>query len=450
MFAQRATASAWRTISHPAFWVPLLLPIAIYFYSNGLRLDPKMIVSDGWGYYLPLPAIFVYGDPHLAFLNRPDLADAVLQYRFADGTWQGLSVYRKGYLDKYAFGPAVMQLPFFLIALLLGQFRYAVINGFEPAFQIANAISGAFYFGLGSILIYRTCRLRYDALSSGLALGVVILASNILHYASGEASFSHVYGYCLVAGLVYLTVHQVEAGKPPTLPHFMLFGLLMGLAVMVRPTNAVYSLLFVVFARGTPLRHLLVGSACAFLVSAVAASPQMIWWYVTTGRPIYYGYTGEGFNFGSPELRNYMFSIRKGVFFWHPLYLLMLATLLASLPRRPVEAAASTTIVVIAIYLGASWGDYTFGHSFGSRQSVELLPLLMVPFTGVVAIALHGRWRWAASTLFVLIIAVNLVQYRGYIKGTVPHNNCTRVDYARFWSLTLRLPAIERLVRPIH
>lgn len=445
MFAQRAVTSVRSIVSHPAFWLPVLLAFGIYFYTHGLRFDVRMIVSDGWGYYLPLPSIFVYGDPHLAFLNRPDLAGDVLQYRFSDGTFQGLSVYGAGYLDKYAFGTAVMQLPFFLAALLVAQFRYAAVNGFEPAFQIANAVSGAFYFGLGSFLIYRACRIRHAALPSALALVATIMASNILHYASGEASFAHVYGYCLAAGLVYLTVRSVEDGEPPTLPAFMLFGTLMGLAVMVRPTNAVYSLLFVVFARGTTFRQLMTGGACAFLASAIAASPQMIWWYVTTEKPIYYSYAGEGFKFASPQLLGYMFSVRKGIFFWHPLYLLMIAALLASIPRRPLEAAVSSLVVLAAIYLGASWGDYTFGDSFGSRQSIELLPILMVPFAGAISLVLKSRWRSAATALMALLIAINLIQYRGYIKSTVPHNNSTPATYARFWALTLRLPAIEQL-----
>ena len=443
---RRVLAGIWNVVAHPAFWLPIILVATIDFYMDGLHFGARRIVSDGWGYYLPLPAVFVYGDPHLAFLNRPDLASDVLHYRFADGTWQGLRVHGIGYLDKYALGTAVMQLPFFLIALLIGQFRYAAVNGFEAAFQLASGISGALYFALGSFLIFRTCRLRYETLPSAMALAVVILGSNILEYACSGPSFSHAYGYCLVAGLIYLTVSRAEATEPPSLFAFILFGALMGLAVMTRPTNAVYSLLFVVFARGTPARQLLTKGMCAFLASAIAASPQMIWWYVTTGQPIYYSYTGEGFKFASPELRNYLFSVRKGLFFWHPLYLLMIFALLASLPRRPLETAISAMIVLSAIYLGASWGDFTFGDSFGSRQSIELLPLLAVPFAGTIAVVLKGRWKYAASAVVVLLIVVNLVQYRGYIKSTIPHNNSTPATYARFWALTLRMPAIERLL----
>jgi hypothetical protein len=441
----RVILCAWRIVRHPAFWIPVLAAFCGDLYVHGLALEGRAIGSDGWGYYLQLPAIFIHGDPHLVFLNSPDLPQDVLQYRSPNQHWQGLSAHGAGYLDKYAFGPAVLQLPFFLIALAIGHVQYANVNGFERTFQIANAVSAAVYFGLGCFLIYRACQLRYDRLPSALALAATILATNVLFYASADGSYSHVYGYCILAGLVYLTLWRVESGQQPTRAAFVLFGLLMGLAVMVRPTNAVYGLLFLVFARGAPSRELLIGASCAFLASAIAASPQMVLWYVTTGEPIYYSYPGEGFKWLSPELRNYLFSIRKGVFFWHPLYLLMILALLKAWLQRPWETAVTLLIVVLALYIGASWGDYTFGDSFGSRQSVELLPILQVPLCGAIAWLLPSRWKWPAAALAVVLIALNAAHFRGYRYGTLPHNNTTAVAYADFWAKTLNWPAIRKL-----
>jgi hypothetical protein len=438
---KRAVGCAWSIVRHPAFWLPVLLAIGVDAYVYGMQFNDKAIGSDGWGYYLHLPAIFIYGDPHLAFLNVPDLPGDIVHYHLSDGTWQRLSVYGSGYLDKYTCGPAVLQLPFFLVALAISYFRYASLNGFETIFQVANAISGIFYFGLGSFVIFRACSLRYSALPSALALAAVILATNLLNYATGDGSFSHVYGYCILSGVVYLTVWQVESDEAPSLPAFLAFGFLMGLAIMVRPTNAVYSLLFPVFARDTPLRPLLVRSACAFLASAVAASPQMILWYVTTGRPIYYSYVGEGFHFRSPELRNYLFSIRKGVFFWHPLYLFMIGALLQQLPRRPFECGTSLLMVLLALYIGASWSDYSFGDSFGSRQTVELLPVLLVPFAGSIAWLLSSEWKWSGVIAAFALVVLNAGLFNGYINHTLPRNDANRVSYKKFWATTLRLPA---------
>jgi hypothetical protein len=432
----------WSIVRHPAFWLPVLLAFGVNAYIHLMGFARLWIVADGWGYYVPLPAIFVYGDPNFVFLHRPDLVQDIIQYRWRDGIgWPGLSVHGSGYLDKFALGPAVLQLPFFLVALVISHFRYAVVNGFETTFQIANAISGGFYFGLGSFLIYRACRLRYDVMPSAVAVTTVILATNLLFYGSADGPYAHIYGFCILSGIVYLTVHRVESAETPSLPAFILFGFLIGLAIMVRPTNAVYALMFLVFARGTPLRPLIVGSACAFIASVVAASPQMALWYVTAGHLIYYSYGGEGFHFTSPELGNYLFSIRKGVFFWHPLYFLMIVALLLQLPRRRFEGCVALLIVLLGLYLGASWGDYTFGDSFGSRQSVELLPALTLPFAGSIASLTSTRSRWAAAGVAMALAVLNTVQLNGYISHTLPWNNNTPTTYAKFWATTLRLSA---------
>ena len=341
----RIAAGIWLVVSHPAFFLPALLAIGLDFRVYDGQESLRTIGSDGWGYYLHLPAIFIYGDPHLAFLKQPGLPHDILQYRFTDGHWQGLSDQGDGYIDKYSFGPAVLQFPFFLAAVIFGALRDAKINGFEFPFQLANAISAVFYFSLGSFLIYRSARLRNGVMASAIALAVTLLATNLTFYATNDGSYAHVYGFCVLAALVYLTLRQVDSGQTPALSSFVLFGFLMGLAVMVRPTNAVYALLFIVFVQGTEFRTLTIGSIFAFIASAIAASPQMALWYVTAGKIIFYSYRGEGFFFRSPKLGPYLFSIRKGVFFWHPMYLLMIIAVLQQTTKRRLESTVTLSIV---------------------------------------------------------------------------------------------------------
>lgn len=210
-------SGAWSIVRHPVFWLPVLLALGVDAYVYGNHFNGTAIGSDGWGYYLHLPAIFIYGDPHLAFLRQDGLPPDMLQYRWPDRSWQGLSVHGDGYLDKYAIGPAVLQLPFFFVAVIVSYFRNGTMNGFETIFQVANALSAIFYFGLGLCLIYRACRLRSGTLASAITIGIVVLATNLLDYASNDGSFSHVYGFCILAGLVYLTVWQIN---PPSRRRF--------------------------------------------------------------------------------------------------------------------------------------------------------------------------------------------------------------------------------------
>jgi hypothetical protein len=422
-----------RLVLHSVFLACLALALCVVAYAQISRHNPRPIGSDGWGYYLPLPALFIYGDPGLSFLNSPDLPPDVTQYRFKDGSWQGLSATDTGYRDKYAVGTAVMELPFFLLALAYRTLAHATVNGFELSFQLAVALSGAFYFALGCYLTFQASCLRYGRLASGLSLAFAVLATNLLYYASFEGAFAHVYGFCLVAGLLYLTIRRAELGGPPKLQEFALFGFLAGLAVMVRPTNAVAALLYIPFARHADLRRLASGTLLGFIASVIAALPQMLLWLYTTGHLIFYSYVGEGFNFLDPQLSGYLLSMRKGVFVWHPAYLVMILALIAQLAVRRLETSIMLLIVALNSYLGAAWGDPYFGDSFGCRFIVEMVPLLAPPTAAAIEWLPSVRSRWAAGGLAAILIAANLVQFHGYMVGALPHNHTTVDQYFGFW-----------------
>jgi hypothetical protein len=427
-------AAGWRALIHPVFVSCLVAALCVVAYAMLSGHNRRPIASDGWGYYLPLPATLIYGDPGLSFLNDPNLPRDVAQYRLPGPHWQGLKPACTGYLDKYALGPAVMELPFFLMALAYRTLTHASVNGFEMSFQLAIALSGAFYFALGCYLTYRAACLRYGPLASGLALAFAVLATNLLYYGSFEGSFSHIYGFCLISGLVYLTMRRIEIGGSPGLWEFVLFGFLAGAAVMVRPTNAVAALLYIPFARRADYSRIAGGTLLGLIASAVAALPQMLLWRETTGHLIYYSYVGEGFNFLDPQVSDYFISVRKGLFFWHPAYLVMILALIGQLAVRRFETLIMILIVALNLYLGASWYNPSFGDSFGCRQIVEMTPLLVLPTVAMIERLSSATWRWGAAGLAVLLVAVNLVQFHGYMVGALPHDKATMDRYVAFWA----------------
>jgi hypothetical protein len=429
-----AVAAVRRLLLHPVFLVCLLAALSVVAYAILGGQNTRPIRSDGWGYYLPLPATFIYGDPSLSFLNAPDLPPEVAQYRFRDGSWQGLAPEGTGYRDKYAAGTAVMQTPFFLAALAYATLTHPRVSGFELSFQLAIALSGAFYLALGCFLTYQAARLRCSCLASALAVAFALLATNLLYYGSFEGSFSHVYGFCLVAGLLCLTIRRTELGGAPSLWEFALFGFLAGVAVMVRPTNAVAALLFIPFARNADGRRIAAGTLLGLVASVVGALPQMLLWYQTTGHLIFYSYVGEGFHFLDPQVSNYLISVRKGLFFWHPAYLVMILALISQLAVRRFETLIMILIVALNLYLGASWHDSSFGDSFGCRQIVEMTPLLVLPTAAAIDWLSTRSWRWGAAVAAALLVAVNLLQFRGYMIGALPHNNATLDRYIAFWA----------------
>lgn len=113
----RAVVAAWSIVRHPAFWLPILLALGVDSYVYGNHFNAAAIGSDGWGYYLHLPAIFIYGDPHLAFLNQASLPPDIVQYRFADGSWQACQSMATDISISIRLGPLSCSFRFSLLRL---------------------------------------------------------------------------------------------------------------------------------------------------------------------------------------------------------------------------------------------------------------------------------------------------------------------------------------------
>jgi hypothetical protein len=267
-------------------------------------------------------------------------------------------------------------------------------------------------------------------LASWFALALVIYGTNVLHYASFEPLFSHAYGFTLVAVLLFLTVRREDRGDPPPLWEFLVFGLVFGLAVAVRPTNMIFGLLYLLFVRHADLRRVAIGTLVAFGGAVIGAMPQMLVWWVTAGQPIYYSY--EGFFFLQPALRVFLLSVEKGAFFWHPAYLVGILAIASQFAMRRYETLIFLLIVAIVIYVGASWGDPTFGDSFGTRQIIETGPLFVLAFAALFE-RLRGIARWAFAVLAAALIVVNCIQFNAYMTGALPHSHTTPEQYWAFW-----------------
>src|SRR5262249_20323580 len=124
----------------------------------------------------------------------------------------------------------------------------------------------------------------------------------------------------------------------------------------------------------------LVGAVCL-----VMFSPQLAYWHHQTGHFVADTYPGEHFYWGSPELLNFLFSVRKGLFFWSPM-LLAAAVGIPLLTRQDdVLGGSVAAILVLHIYLCASWYAWWSGGSFGSRRVVNVLPFYALALSYTIA-----------------------------------------------------------------
>jgi len=394
----------------------LLVIATSCIYSFGLNGPP--IRSDGVGYYAYLPAFFIDHDLSMSTLARRQFAGAIPLYT-------GIGPYRNSgkYLDKYPIGVAMLISPFFLAAdlacVLFGP--PGSRTGFTMPYQVASVAAGACYACAGLFLLYSALRRMFDPLAAIAALLLITYATNVFHYASYDAIYSHVFSFFLVCALLAVLFGGIEIHLS-----LLLAGLIFSLIVFTRPSNLIFGILFVPFLLKRAAFYAASFSTAAtclscFLLGVLPVSMlQLLYWHHISGSWIIYSYGAEGFDWLSSHLGEFLFSLQRGLFLWEPLVPLALIGLIAVPTELLWFRTAILAIVAVQIYLCASWRPWYFGAGFEVRPFVEMMPLLAFPLAAV-ATRIRGSSRLVRSislALAAVLVVVNLTLMGGYWLAT--------------------------------
>ena len=186
--------------------------------------------SDGNGYYMYLPAFFVYHDPGMHFLDQ--LAEDISGF---SGTFFPMDTGQV--VDKYTMGVAILQLPFFLAADILTKlFRPEAADGFSALYQLGNIASGCFYYFFGSFWSYRLAKKYAGAGKAFAAVLLITFGTGLFHYITMDGSYSHVYTYGMLALFLWLVERHEEEERTK---FKVLGGICFGLVTLIRVTNVV-------------------------------------------------------------------------------------------------------------------------------------------------------------------------------------------------------------------
>ncbi|HIP12440.1 MAG TPA: hypothetical protein EYG73_06955 [Arcobacter sp.] len=401
-----------------------------YIYSNGLNNPP--IRSDGFGYYSYLTSIFI--DNNLSFhtaimnMHTPDKAAYGLHYIEETGH----------FLNKYTIGTAILQIPTFLIGHLFANIFNYTADGYSLPYQIANISSGIIYCLLGMYFLYRTLLIFFEKEIALFTIVIFLFATSLFHYATYDSSFSHVYSFFLISLFSYIIFKKFKILDINT---SILLGIIFGLIVITRIPNAILLILCLLFF--IPYIKLSIYGEKKFihinfnkdffykiflfsLIALAIISIQLIYWYYAAGSIFINSYKGESFNFLDPEIFNYLFSVRKGLFFWSPVLLFsILGFFILIYKKQYYIAFPILSIFLIHVYVSSSWWSWYFGGSFGNRPTVDILSLLALPFAAFI------KWimqYFCKSSIYIIgggFIALNIIFMFGYWKGYIPFDGTT-------------------------
>ncbi|NVN99731.1 MAG: hypothetical protein HXX17_10430 [Geobacteraceae bacterium] len=396
--------------------------VMIYY----LPLNSPPIRSDGVGYYLYLPATFIYND-----LSLHRIANEIFGGAIPDWTGASLSEGANNYLIKYPAGTALLMMPFFFIACVIAYLSGIPVDGFNWPFQCMAAFSGLFYCIAGIAALHKVLERHFRQSTIAFVILVLVFGTNLFHYATYDNIFSHTYSFFLFSAFLYCIqfVYSTNSVK-----YYACAGLVAGLIVITRPTNALWLIFGICYGINslrdvkdrlslwfTQKAKILI--AATLFASIIAL--QLIYWKIVTGNFIVYSYRGEYFNFAHPAIFNVLFSVRKGLFFWSPILLTVFPGIYFTRVKTREFFIPVVLFLPINIFVISSWYCWYYGGSFGHRAFTESLPLFAICFCSLYEGLQSLLYKKILVIFSLFCVALSIWLMIKYWTGIIPFDETT-------------------------
>ena len=277
-------------------------------------------------------------------------------------------------------------LPFFVAAHLLTRWSNLTPDGFSAYYQYAAGLAGLTYLLIGLAILRQTLVRHFRSGAVLATLITITFGTNLFHYGTADATFSHAFAFFSICALVEITERWWQR---PTIGCAIGLGAVAGLVILIRHSNAVFLLMIPLYgvvstpgSRSLPYRlwERRPQLAAMALTAAIVVFPQLLLYRSATTHWLVSSYTGLGlgFNFSSPHIVDVLFSTQKGLFFWAPVLLLALPGV--AMARGVARNIRIGALIALAIdtYLIASFSDWQFAGSYGHRAFTDCLAIFAV------------------------------------------------------------------------
>lgn len=411
----------------------LLLFSLLYsmFNTKYWKQEGQVIKWDVLEYYGYLPASFIYGDISLRFTDTPT-------ENWGKKFW-ALTAPNGKKVFKMSMGMAVLYAPFFGLAHLYAHFSGYTADGFSAPYKFALLMSSLFYLFWGLWFLRKILLLYFSDTLTAITLLFIVAGTNLWYYGSLEAPLSHAYSFSLITIFLWLTI---QWHKNPSTWTSAILGLITGMISLIRPSNAIIVVIFMLWGSGLSPRmlsaraglfwknklNILIIAACSVLVWI----PQMMYWKMQTGSWLYFSYAENGaFYFSHPEIVNGLFSYRKGWLIYTPIMIFTIPGLLLLFREHRESAWAITMFMLLNLYIIFSWWCWWYGGCFGQRAMIDSYGILALP------LALFMKWAirqtlWKKITLFgiIFLFAILSMFYTAqYYYGAIHWDSMTKKTY---------------------
>lgn len=432
-----------------SFWMIILLVLVNGWYGKNLKrwADNKIIDQDVIHYYAYFPATFIYHDWKFDFVKK-------LPSDFKGRIWL-LTTPEGKPVQKMTMGLSILWLPFEAVAHLCAKISHFKADGYSKPYSIAIFIAALFYLALGLVFLRKLLLQYFSEVTTGLVLFLTVIGTNLMYYVISEPGMSHVYNFSLIILFIYI-VQKVL--KHPDRLNAIVFGVVTGFIILIRPVNMVVLLIPVLWGITSTKelyqrfhwflqewRILLLAIIVAFAV----IFPQLAYWKVATGHWIYYSYQNEGFYFLNPHIIDGLFSYRKGWLLYTPIMACAIIGFIFLKKYIKGVTLAFVATLILAIYLIFSWWTWWYGGSFGSRPMIDYYGLMAFPMAALIQRVLESKW-WIKGVMVLVLgffVYLNQFQMSQYRTSLLHWDSMTKKAY---WAIMFKKqwpPNYDKLIK---
>lgn len=421
------------------------------FYPRWQKGSSESIISyDVEGYYYYLPALFIYKD-----IKKLGFKDNIMNKYQASG----IGVFQHGFREeqsgnfvlKYSSGMAIMYLPAFIVAHSIASFTGFPADGFSIPYQLSLQIWGLLFAFIGLYHLRKLLQYYYSDTVVSIVLLLLVLGSNYLNYAAIDIGMSHSWLFTLYVFLLLNTHHFY---KTFSTKYAIRSGLIIGLMVLIRPTEIIACLIPLLWAlesfselkeRFKLFLHYKKTLAIAAIALFSVVMLQLFYWHYVSGQWLVYSYRDQGFNFIRPHAFVYSWSYRAGWLRYSPMMILCFVGFLFYAWRGKNKLAVMI-FFTLNYYIVSSWNVWDYG-SYSGRAMIQSYPVILFAMATLIELIVQKKYLVLIATPVVaLFLYINIWwTYQAHTAGGLVDSNCATKEY--YWKMVGRWSLPEKYLK---
>lgn len=408
--------------------------VATIFSQQQWKEENGVIKGDVRGYYAYLPATFIHHD--LKFEN-PEV------YKTQNESQAWYSEDKNGHrFIKYTYGMSVLYSPFFFAAHLYAKLSDNIADGYSEPYRFSLTISAIVFFCLGLIFLSKFLRLFFEDHVVATTLLLIYGTTNLLNYSTFEMTYSHGYSFALLSLFLFSTAQWLNDQK---LKWAFWIGVSFGFLVLIRPVDLIFGLFPLLFKVGSTQdlkqrfrllienhKHLIL----VVILFSMIMLPQVLYAYYSTGKWLFYSYSGESFFFLKPHLIDSLFNYRNGWLIYSPFMMFSLIGILITISLKRKLGVSVLIIFILYHYVISSWWCWWY-VGFGNRAFINLYPILAIALAFLIQLINKRSFitKFAFRALLLGAVFLNVFQTAQFKNGIIHWGAMTKDAY---WSVFLK------------